>query len=442
MSRDIIKKIKLLRAVEPDAAFRESNRRVLMMQIKNTLDVEAETSNTLFETFLETFKVFFPWQIFKTALRPVLAVFLIFGLVLGSGLSVSAAEASLPGDVFYPLKLATEKIQVALTFREEEKTEMHVELAGKRIGEVSKIKDGADSPAAKSKKINIAVGKFKEEMENVKTKLETLDKKVESQKVVEVARVVDTKSNEYQNTLQKTNDDLEASVKESVAVKVNEGLDSAEKTGDKALAVIVDKQRQGGVDLSEEEVVERLGNKIETVENKVVKVEKQIEALNSAAPPMPEVSSNPTTPAPAPETEQTTVQMQETTNQAKEVLNQAKELLNQKENQKDLGAVLDKVIESKELVNQAGQKATEATAAAPSPEANASDTNANVNADANANTNVNANVNADTNSNINADVNVNSDTNVNINVNINASAETNKTTDSSIVNTNTNTAIK
>jgi hypothetical protein len=462
MSRDVIKKIKLLRVVEPDAAFRESNRRVLMMQIKNTLDVNADMKEE--NILLETLKVFFPWQIFKAALRPVLTVFLIFGLILGSGLSVSAAEASLPGDVLYPLKLVTEEIQMTLTFKDEKKTEMHVELAGKRINEVTKIKDKTDSPAAKSQKINIAVNKFKTEIDDVKTNLEALDKKAEPKKVVEVAKIIDTKVNEYQDTLQKTVADLETPVKENVAVQVNEGLDSADKTGDKALEVIVGKHVSGEVVLPENEVVERLGKKIETVENKVVKVEEQVAVLNNTS--SASASSEEPAPAVSSEAEQTKAQIQETTDQAKEVLNQAKELLTS--DQKDLGAVLNKVIESKELVKQAEQRATEATAATLPDETNA-DTNANantnvdtntnvdltnlnINADVNsntntnANTNVDANINANTNSNVNSNVNVNSDaSNINVNNNANTNTNTNtntgasKTTNSSNVNTNTNT---
>lgn len=437
---DIIKKIRLLREIEPDGAFKETNRKILMMQIKNTLDSGAvKTNNALFETF----KVFFPWQMLKTAFRPVLAVILIFGLILGSGLSVSAAESSLPGDALYPLKIATEKIQVSLTFKEEKKTEMLVELAGKRINEVTKIKDKTESPAAKSQKINIAVNKFKTEIENVKINLEMLDKKVEPQKVVEVAKIIDTKANEYQETLQKTINDLEAPVKESVAVQINDGLDSAEKIGDKALGVIINKHVQGDVVLSEEEVVGRLEKKIKTVEDKVIKVEEQVAALAAASLLEPDSSEEPAeepTEEPVPsvslEIQQTTAQIQEITNQVKEVLTEVKELLTS--DQKDLSAVLDKVIESKELVKQVEQIAASAAGAVPQVGADATNTNVNaeadvnnVNADINTNTNVNAdaNVNTDTNVNANADTNVNADTNANMNVNesqnVNASVESN-----------------
>ncbi len=456
MSNDIIKKIKLLRQVEPDAAFKETNRKILMMQIKNTLDLGVMRKNTL-NTLLETFNVFFPWQMMKTAFRPVLAVLLIFGLILGSGLSVSAAESSLPGDALYSLKLATEKIQVSLTFKEEKKTEKHVELAGKRINEVAKIKDKPVPLVEKSKKINIAVSKFKEEIEGVKANLEKIEKKIEPQKVVEVAKIVDVKANEYQEALQKTVNDLEAPVKEVVVAQVNEGLESVEKVGDKALEVIVKKHVQGEVISPEEEVVKRLEKKIEIVENKVIKVEEQVAALTNTSPSEPASSEEPTeepTEEPAPpvssEVRQTTAQIQEATNQVKEVLDQAKELLTS--DQKDLGAVLDKVIESKELVKQAEQIAASAAAVSQvgtgaagtgvnanedvinNVNTNTNTANINVNTDENANANTNVNVNINTN--VNADANTNTNTNTDVNADVNADVNENQNIN---VNTNSNT---
>lgn len=416
MSNDIIKKIKLLRTVEPDENFRKTNRDILLMQIKNTLDVAQKTNNIL----LEALKIFLPWSLFATMARSALVLFLIFGLALGSVLSVSAAEASLPGDPLYPLKLVTEKIQVSLTFKEEKKTEMHVELAGKRIDEVKKIKDKAEPPVQKSKKINVAVGKFKEEIENVKAKLEVLDKKVESQKVVEVAKIIDTKVSEYQDTLEKVVDELEPPVKKDIKEEINQGLETVEKIGEKALEVIVNKHVKGEAALPEEEVVKRLEKKIEIVENKIAKVEEQVTSLNVNVLPT-DSSQNSEMPS---ETVKTTTQ------QAKEVLTEAKELINQK----NLDEALNKVIESKELVKQVEQIVTETAALTSSSEAGA---------DLNVNTNT-ASVNADTNAKT-SDENINSDLNSNANVelinNNTNSTDTNTLLDKTATNsetTNTN----
>lgn len=342
MSTDLIKKLKGLKRIEARTEWKKSNREFLMSQIENNL-----SENSINEGWaLELSKIVFPWKVMKLVARPAMALVTVAALVLGSGLSVSASQLALPGDALYGLKIASEKVQVALTFDKKESAKMHVELAGKRINEIKKIKENTDSVEKKTKKINVAMDKFKEEISTVQNKLDNLNKESSPETTVEVAKIIDNKTAEYQKELVTATNELPTL--NGAAKNINQSLDLADKTSDAALALVVEKHVQGVVILtgeSEGDVLKRVGEKIEIIEEKVAVVSGQASGLTLPVDPA------------------ATLVAQQTVGQAKVVLGEAREALNKK----DLSIALTKAIESKELAKQAEQIAAEAVAAVPAP---------------------------------------------------------------------------
>ncbi len=66
-----------------------------------------------------------------------LSIILIFLVVLFSAATISAN--SVPGDILYPLKLATEKVKFLLTFDSEKKAELRLTFSDKRLQEMIAI---------------------------------------------------------------------------------------------------------------------------------------------------------------------------------------------------------------------------------------------------------------------------------------------------------------
>ena len=64
------------------------------------------------------------------------AITALLVLVLGGGSTVAAAGNSLPDQPLYPVKLATEKVRIAVTFSRLGKAELYVQLADERVNEV------------------------------------------------------------------------------------------------------------------------------------------------------------------------------------------------------------------------------------------------------------------------------------------------------------------
>lgn len=373
MAVDITKQLKSLKEAIPSSEWKKTNREFLMSKITKK-DLVAAGQETWAS---EISNLLFPWKVARLVARPVLSLMAIVGLLFSGGLSVSASQVALPGDRLYPLKLATEKVQVALIFDKKEAAKKHVEFAGKRINELKVIRLNSDSPEKKAQKINVAMDKFQEEIAVVGNKLDNLKGEITPEATVEVAKIVDSKVNEYKETLAEATADL--STTGETAEKISAGADLAEETGDKALAVIIENHVQGEVVQPVEEVLERVEQKIETEEAKVAAVEGQL--VNLAAMQVDQV--------------------QQATDEVKTVLAEARVALEEK----DVIIAMTKTLESKELVKQVEQMATEVASAETSevlPQTNTNtDTNLNTNTDL-TNTpdpGINTNTNNETNTN-------------------------------------------
>ncbi|MBI2099201.1 hypothetical protein HYT45_02160 [Candidatus Uhrbacteria bacterium] len=125
----------------PNKEWVEASRSTLMMQVKNTVEPNPRPLSYL-ERAKEVVAAFAPIDDMRVAGRVASVIVLVGGIVFGSSVTtVSASLNSVPGDLLYPLKRITEEAQVRLTSNAEAKAELHIEFAGRRVQEVSKITD-------------------------------------------------------------------------------------------------------------------------------------------------------------------------------------------------------------------------------------------------------------------------------------------------------------
>jgi len=85
-------------------------------------------------------RFFFGWQP-----RWATAVAVVLILLLGGGSTVAAAGSSMPDDLLYPVKLATEQVQLTLTRSNMGRAELHAELADRRVAEIIYMADKGDA---------------------------------------------------------------------------------------------------------------------------------------------------------------------------------------------------------------------------------------------------------------------------------------------------------
>ncbi|MEE8471143.1 MAG: DUF5667 domain-containing protein [Dehalococcoidia bacterium] len=77
---------------------------------------------------------FWGWQ-----RRWAVAVTIILAVLLVGGGTVGASANSLPGDVLYPVKTATEKVRAFFTFGKEARASLHIDLAERRLREMESL---------------------------------------------------------------------------------------------------------------------------------------------------------------------------------------------------------------------------------------------------------------------------------------------------------------
>lgn len=291
-------------AGSPSKDFVEKNREILMMQIKNSA---GEAKKPLSPAYAwRAFEAIAPSHLFKFAIRPALVALLIFGVFFGGwAATISASYDSLPGDALYSIKLITEKAQLTLTSGEN-KVSLQTELAEKRLKEMRQILE-APYIENKEERTKTAVQNFSKQVKAVQTTLESLDSN-ESDAVLGAAKIVDTKTAEYTIALEGAKDSLTGDAKEAV----EEASDAVDNVSIKAVEVIIKKEGESS---------ENVSKAVETI--KIVEEKADSVATSTGAGTL--------------------------TEEVQGVLDEAKDALNGN----DLSAVMDKVVEAKNLVNSA-----------------------------------------------------------------------------------------
>ncbi len=189
---DLIKKIRLLKQIRP--------RKNWALLIKRELFKEPPTTSREV-SFLS---IFSPEKWWGVNYRFALATLLFMG-ILASG-AVNLAQNSLPGDFLYPVKRISEKSQ-AIFVSEKEKPKAQLELANKRLDELTQIAE-----KNQAQKLAPAINEFKESLSQAAKKLKEpqkltkeivdLTKKLEENRgKVEALGIVIGESEEFNNSL-------------------------------------------------------------------------------------------------------------------------------------------------------------------------------------------------------------------------------------------------
>jgi len=172
--RQIKEQLKNLgKAIELDKNASKEMRAMLLSKIEGDMAIEGK---------LKKGSRFSIISVFTPSVRAII-VSLIVVLIPGGGFTtVKAALGSLPGDILYPIKITTEKIQVAFVSDANAKTQLRVDFAERRLQEATVIINKEDN-GEREEKVALAVEKFKEEMETITENLDNLED--ESLKIVE-----------------------------------------------------------------------------------------------------------------------------------------------------------------------------------------------------------------------------------------------------------------
>lgn len=283
-----------------------------MMQIGNT--VGAQARRTGFRAYAQSLRIFLPQNIGSALAVPLAMVLLAVGAGASSTVIIAAAHDTLPGNAFYEVKLAAESVSLIMAGKSE-RTERHVEIAGRRLDEMARLSASVDID--KDAKISRVAALFSNEMTGVRKYLTEFQHEKDADAAVRIAMQVESKADEYQARFQR-----------GLLVgrpTIRMALLSLDEVSVKALEILVEKQNLASNVLPDAQLTSAVGKKIDNFAAHVAVTEDSLSGKGDIARSML------------------------LTTQAKAAVEEAKQLLSQG----DFRAAVRKVSEGTDLVSQA-----------------------------------------------------------------------------------------
>ena len=250
MERDLIGKIKKLKKIQPSSEWLDSTRHNLISQISFEEDNRGLKSG---------------FGLFNWLKRPqslALAICLLIIFIAGPWMTLKASQSSLPGEILYSVKKAAEGVQATVA-SENDKAQLQVEFAGRRIEELTKITEDSFSEEEKAEKAKQAVNDLKDNLAGATSYLDNISKEkalVVAKKTKKIKEKLDkTKEGaplEVRNELFEAEKVIEEINHQILAVLVDEGQESAEGTAtttpDQEILIFLEETDLGTITTTEE----------------------------------------------------------------------------------------------------------------------------------------------------------------------------------------------
>ena len=274
-TREQLKKLKNTNSrINPDHSWVTRNKEKMMSQITNNTSDQKTAFN--FSYIWDMINVIVPGQMVYSVVRPVL-VFLLIGAVATSGwiASVGATVNSLPGDLGYGVKLATEKTQqivTSVTSSDDKEAQLHMEFASRRSEEVKKVVENkvADNDSVEtSKKVEDTIKRLEKSIDSANDKLKEVGEK-QPEKIVETSKAVAEKTKEINNNLKDAG-------KKVGDAGITEAKKKVSEVGLNAVEAVVKVKEAGSAEVSDEEVRDLVNDQIENILADVDEIKTQAE---------------------------------------------------------------------------------------------------------------------------------------------------------------------
>lgn len=316
MKHDPIRALHTLRRIVPDASKKAEFRAALIARIR-----EDRARPLIPRAWRFPFFSYF-------RLAPSAAFFAAILLLAGTGGASLAAQNALPGEILYPVKLATEKARLAAVQDEIKKTALRLIFASRRLEEAGKLmeKNGDEKENA-----SIALDEYEKIISENETALQK-----DREKTVGIAAEIQSTAETHQRVIEKLSEKIE---KKGSAKKLKEHLEKTrgktEEKEDSALMVLISAPAEEASRHSEKaekktrEKVEKREKKIRETALSVEKAKREGQDVKSADEKM---------------------------RRAQTIIDRAKEKLNKKE----IRASLEESIEAQKIAQEVAQEAERA----------------------------------------------------------------------------------
>jgi len=242
IEKDLYEKIRKLKGIKPSQEWTNLTRHNLTTRID-------------FDTRFDVRPSFLSWLKEPQALALVMSLILIF--IGGPWLTIKASQPSLPGDLLYSVKRASEGIQTTVA-SEENKTNLQVEFAHRRLEELNKISKDSSSDE-KTEKTKQVVNDFKNNLAGISQYVGNASK----EQAIEVARKTKKIKEDLDNMPVEMKDELaeaEKTIEEisdqvlTVLIKDRDDLNAETLEIDQEILIFLEEMEDGTITTTEEVV--------------------------------------------------------------------------------------------------------------------------------------------------------------------------------------------
>lgn len=238
--------------------------------LRNGFELPEKTSPYVWRDYVE----YYLHDLTQNLLRPLSAAMAVFVFAIMGWVSVANASVdAIPGEKLYPVKLAMEKAQIVLSVGDDQRANLRVEFASRRLEEMVQLAVLLDHTAPET--VQLAVNRFKSEVVNIQEELHVEDRSA-SQK--EFVKVVGRKVEAYSSAVASTSSGLSDDVRDEVE-------EILEETKDQVVEVIITAHEAEQDEDSAHELDASLAQEIASIESEFGEASAQtlevVEALRS-----------------------------------------------------------------------------------------------------------------------------------------------------------------
>ena len=269
---NIKKLFKLLKSSKTESSFIVNLRKNLVTHMEShPFDEKAVKRERLLNK--ERSNIF---NIFKIKTMPIIPILLIIALLGGGTVgTVAASQGSLPGDILYPVKILSEDAQVSLSFNEENKNQLRIKFAQKRMEEINKLIEASQNATSGelTEKMDKALDNFNKNIEKAAENSQKLRAQKETVKSLESNAELLNALSVYKAELEQNREKVKEQNRERIdnaLEKIKDLEDEKETESDE-----IDEDEKDEVASSTLQVAAQ--NKIDSVQNKIDQAAKFIE---------------------------------------------------------------------------------------------------------------------------------------------------------------------
>lgn len=238
-NRDLIKQLKSL----PKVRFSDDRKFFIKEKVFNQIERQSQEFYPVLENKIRFFDLFLKAKVAATTFVAIIFVASSIGTIAAMG----AVRGSLPGDIFYPVKIGIEKTQVGLSQDKENKVKLQTEFVLRRLEELEALSIDSQTHQPQEKVVE-AVNNFKNEVSGVKKSLSQLNS---------------PKSKQVQDAFDEKVADKVGRRLAEIEKKINILTSVTEKTDDKKLEELSEKAKESFDEAKNSFMNEDLGGAIE-----------------------------------------------------------------------------------------------------------------------------------------------------------------------------------